>query len=74
MLQLNLGLIAFGAALAAHKLAQSALFSWCFALFSLAIAAIIFLQAETRKNAIARQVDIALCFVLSLFGGVLAWL
>ena len=74
MMQLNLGLIAFGAALAAHKLAQSALVSWCIVGFSLAVAAIIFLQAETSKNALARQVDIALCFVLSLFGGVFAWI
>ena len=73
-MQLNLGLIAFGAALAAHKLAESVLLSWCFAGFSFAVAAIIFLQAELGKNAIARQVDIALCFVLSLFGGLLAWL
>lgn len=74
MMQLNLGLVAFGAALAAHKLANSALFSWCFAGFSLAVAAIIFLEAEIGKNAIARQIDIALCFALSLFGGLLAWI
>ena len=74
MTLLNLGLAAFGVALSVHKLADSVAFSWCLAAFSLAVAAIVFLKLENGKNAMTMQINLVLALVLSLFGGVIAWL
>ena len=74
MNQLNLGLAAFGVALSVHKLADSVAFSWFLFAFSIAVAAIVFLKLENGKNAISMQINLMLALVLSLFGGVIAWL
>jgi hypothetical protein len=74
MTQLNLGLAAYGVALAAHRLADSVAFSWFFVGFSLAVTAIIMLKFENGKNATSNQLNLLLCLTLSLFGGVMAWL
>lgn len=74
MNQLNLSLAAFGVALSVHKLGDSVAFSWFLVAFSIVIAAIIFLKLESNKNAIAMQINLMLTLVLSLFGGVMAWL
>lgn len=74
MTQLNLGLAAFGIALAVHRLADNTAFSWLLVAFSLGVTAIIFLKMEVKGDAISKQIDIMLCFTLSIFGGVLSWL
>jgi hypothetical protein len=74
MTELNLGLAAFGTALAIHRLADNIAFSWVFVGFSLAVTAITMLRFENGKNATSNQLNLLLCLTLSLFGGVMAWL
>lgn len=69
-----LGLAAFNIALGLHFTASNAALSWAIAGFSLPLGIGIIWKFEGNEKLEKKQLDVAICLVLSLLGGLIAWL
>ena len=71
---LALGLAAFNIALGLHYTANNIALSWAIALFSIPLGLGIIWKFEGNEKLEKNQLDVAICLLLSLLGGLSAWI
>jgi hypothetical protein len=71
---LALGLAAFNIALGLHYTANNLALSWAITVFSVPLGAALIWKFEGDEKLEKKQLDVAICLLLSLLGGLSAWL